>query len=145
MSGKAIYEVFFEHGEVRPDFKKEYISLWPGWLGKERLHLLDEVSEDEWLRFNRMLLAAFGAFRMGVVDHSHETVNFPPRPEPLLSDHQGSMEKDASQFSQFVIPALECVITEEWDYTYILWHRDIGALEAIKPLLSGARLQHFSD
>ena len=27
-SGKAIYHVFFEHGEVRPTFRKEYISLW---------------------------------------------------------------------------------------------------------------------
>lgn len=145
MSGKAIYDVFFEHGEVRPDFTKEYISLWSGWLGKERLHLLDEVSEEEWLRFNLMLLAAFGAFRMGVVDHSAKTVEFIERLEPFLSDHQESMRKDASQFSQFVIPALDCVITEEWDYTYILWHRNIGSLEAIKPLLSDARLQHFSD
>ena len=145
MSGKAIYDVFFEHGEVRPDFRKEYISLWSGWLGKERLHLLDEVSEEESLRFNRMLLAAFGAFRMGVVDHSAETVEFPAHLEPRLSDHQESMQKEASQFSQFVIPALDCLITEEWDYTYILWHRNTRALEAIKPLLSEARLQNFSD
>ena len=145
MSGKAVYEVFFESGEVRPDFRKEYISLWSGWLGKERHHLLDKVSEEEWSRFNRMLLAAFEAFRMGVVDHSAETVEFPARLEPLLSDHQESMRKDASQFSQFVFPALDCVITEEWDYTYILWHRNISALEAIKPLLFEARLQHFSD
>lgn len=145
MSGKAIYEVFFEHGEVRPDFKKEFISLWPGWLGKERVHLLDEVSEEEWLRFNRMLLAAFEAFRMGLVDHSNETIEFPARLEPFLSDHQEAMQKNASQFLQFVIPALDCVITEEWDYTYILWHRDGDALGAIKPLLLGARLEHFSD
>jgi hypothetical protein len=37
------------------------------------------------------------------------------------------------------------VITEEWDYTYILWHRDVNTLEAIKPLLCEARLEHFSD
>ena len=81
---------------------------------------------------------------MGVVDHSAATVEFPARLEPFLSDHQESMRKDASQFSQFVIPELDCVITEEWDYTYVLWHRNIGALEAIKPLLAEARLQHFS-
>ena len=145
MSAKAIYDVFFEHGEVRPDFSKEYISLWSGWLGKERLHLLDEVSEDEWLRFNRMLLAAIKAFRQGVVNHASETVEFPEHLEPLLSDHQVSMQKDAEQFSQFVIPDLDCVITEEWDYTYILWHRNAGALAAIEPLLFQAKLQHFSD
>lgn len=145
MSGEAVYDVFFEHGEVRPDFCKEYISLWSGWLGKERLHLLDEVCDDEWLRFNRMLLAAFRAFRMGVVNHASETVEFPEHLEPLLCDHRESRQKVSSQFSQFVVPALDCVITEEWDYTYILWHRNPRALEAIKPLLVEAKLQHFSD
>lgn len=145
MSGNAIYKMFFENGEVRPDFEKEFISLWPGWLGKERLHLLDEVKEEDWLRFNRMLLATFEAFRMGVVDHSDETIEFPVRLEPFLSDHHEAMQKDASRFLQFVIPALDCVITEEWDYTYILWHRDVNTLEAIKPLLCEARLEHFSD
>lgn len=144
-SGKAIYDVFFEHGEVRPVFKKEYISLWSGWLGKERLHLLDEVSEEEWQRFNRMLISAFEGFRMGVVNRAAETVEFPAQLEPLLSNHREAMQKDASQFVQFVIPELDCVISEEWDYTYILWHRGTGALETIKPLLSQAGLQHFSD
>lgn len=142
---KAIYEVFFEHGEVRPVFRKEYISLWSGWLGEEQLHLLDDVAEQEWSRFNQMLLAAFATFRMGVVNHEAKSIEFPAQIEPLLSDHKESMGKDASQFSQFVIPALDCVISEEWDYTYILWHRETKALEAIKPLLSKAQLQHFSD
>lgn len=92
-----------------------------------------------------MLLAAFGAFRMGVVKRAAKTVEFPPQLEPLLDDYQARLHKDGSQFSQFVIPALDCVITEEWDHTYILWYRDIGALDAIKPLLVEAKLKHFSD
>ncbi len=144
-SGDAIYGHFFEHGEVRSEFTKEYISLWSGWLGKERLHLLDEVSEREWLRFNRMLLAAFGAFRIGVVNRAAETIEFPAQIAPFLDDYQTCKQKDGSQFSQFVIPALDCVLTEEWDYIYILWHRNNGALEAIKPLLVDAKLEHFSD
>jgi hypothetical protein len=92
-----------------------------------------------------MLLATFGTFCMGAVDHEAETVELPARLEPLLSNYQESMRKDASQFSWFVIPDLDCVISEEWDYTYILWHRNTGALEAIEPLLSQAKLHHFSD
>lgn len=114
-------------------------------MGKERLHLLDEVSDAEWLRFNRWLLAAFQAFGMGVVNRKAETIDFPPRLEPLLSAHAEAMQKEASQFSQFVIPALDCLITEEWDYTYILWHRDKRAVEALAPLLSDANLHHFSE
>lgn len=145
LSGEEIYDAFFKHGEVRPDFRKEYISLWSGWLGQERLHLLSKVGEQEWLRFNRMLLAASEAFQMGVVNHDAGTIQFPARLEPLLNGHREAMQKDASQFSQFVIPALDCVITEEWDYTYILWYRTEGTLEAIKPLLAETELQHFSD
>ena len=145
MSSETIYDHFFEHGQVRPDFQKEYISLWPGWLGIERLHLLDEVTEHEWMRFNQLLLAAFGAFRMGVVNHTAEIVEFPADLEPLLYDYQSDMQKDGSQFFQFVIPALDCILTEAWDYTYILWHRNTGALEAIKPLIVEAKLKHFSD
>ncbi|MDY0960327.1 hypothetical protein SOM26_16670 [Sphingomonas sp. CFBP8993] len=144
-SGGAIYNHFFEHGEVRSEFTKEYISLWSGWLGMERLNLLDEVSEVEWLSFNQMLLATFKAFRMGVASRAAETVEFPAELEPLLDDYQASMQKDGSQFSQFVIPGLDCVLTEEWDYIYILWHRNNGALEAIEPLLGDAKLKHFSD
>lgn len=142
---KTTYDTFFENGEVRADFRKEYISLWTGWLGKDRLHLLDEVRDEEWSRFNRWLRAVFHAFGMGVVNREAETIEFPAEVEPLLSEHADAMQKDASQFSQFVIPALDCVITEEWDYTYILWHRDTGALEALKPLLLDANLHHFSD
>ena len=142
---RASYDTFFEDGEVRADFRKEYISLWAGWLGEGRLHLLDEVNDEEWLRFNRWLLAVFHAFGMGVVNREAETIEFPARLEPLLSNHAEAKQKDASQFSQFIIPALDCVITEEWDYTYILWHRDTRALEALKPLLSDANLHYFSD
>jgi hypothetical protein len=144
-SEAALYSQFFEHGEVRSQFTKEYISLWPGWLGKEQLHLLDKVSEEEWLRFNQMLLAIFQSFRMGVVNHASETIEFHADLDPFLSDHQTSMQKDASQFSQYVIPALDCVLTEEWDYTYILWHQNEEALEAIKPLVLEANLKHFSN
>lgn len=143
--GDALYKQFFEHGEVRSGFTKEYISLWSGWLGKERLHLLDEVSEGEWSRFNRMLLAAFETFRMGVVNRAAETIEFPAKLDPLLDDYQASMHKDGSQFSQFVIPDLDCVLTEERDYTYILWHRNKEALEAITPLLAETNLKHFAD
>jgi hypothetical protein len=143
--GDAVYEHFFEHGEVRPDFSKEYISLWSGWLGKERLHLLDEVTEDKWLRFNQMLLAAFGNFRMGMVNHAAEAVDFPAQLEPFLDCYDKYSQKDGSRFLQFAIPELDCLLTEDWDFTYILWHRNAGALEAIEPLLTEAGLRHFSD
>lgn len=144
-SRDAFYNHFFDQAEVRSQFAKEYISLWPHWLGMEGLHLLDDVSEEEWSRFNQMLVAVSRVFRMGVVNRASETVEFHAKLEPFLDDHQASMQKDASQFSWYVIPELDCVLTEDWDYTYILWHRNKKALEAIRPLFSEANLKHFSD
>lgn len=40
------------------------------------------------------------------------------------------MEKDSSLFLKLVLPELGCIISEEWDYTYIVWHQNNGALEA---------------
>lgn len=55
------------------------------------------------------------------------------------------MRKDASLFSKFIIPDLHCVITEEWDYTYIIWHKNDGAVDALMPYILNSRLYHFSD
>ena len=54
-------------------------------------------------------------------------------------------EKDFSQFTHFVIPELDAVFTEEWDYTWILWHRGNGAVEALAPLVADAGLHHWND
>lgn len=55
------------------------------------------------------------------------------------------MKKDSSLFSKYIIPELECVITEEWDYTYIIWHKNNGAVEALIPYILDSKLLHFSD
>ena len=55
------------------------------------------------------------------------------------------MNKDASSFSKYIIPDLECVITEEWDYTYILWHKKNGAVEALNPYIIKSGLKRFAD
>jgi hypothetical protein len=139
-----LFDEYFEDWEVRPDFSREYISLWPGWLG-DRHHLLDEVTEEEWSRFNSLASAISKDFRVGIARCSSETVDFPEVIDPLLSGYKESTRKDASQFSKFVIPDLRCVITEEWDYTYILWHKSDGAVDALKPYILASKLHHFSD
>ncbi len=65
--------------------------------------------------------------------------------EPLLSTYEETMRKDASQFSKFVIPDLDCVLTEEWDYTFIIWHKNNGAVDALRPYILNSMLHHFSD
>jgi hypothetical protein len=62
-----------------------------------------------------------------------------------LSSYKESMNKDSSQFSKYAIPELDCIFTEEWDYTFILWHKNNGAVEALKPLITKAGLYHFHD
>ncbi|MDN3685571.1 hypothetical protein QW180_26455 [Vibrio sinaloensis] len=50
-----MYHHCFEGWEVKPEFAKEFISLWSGWLGEENYHKLDEVTENEWQRFNKLI------------------------------------------------------------------------------------------
>ncbi len=145
MADKQTFDEYFEDYEVRPEFSRVYVSLWPGWLGQDKLHLLDEVGEEEWSRFNSWVSAISRDFRLGIANCLTGIVEFPDKIEPHLSEYQVSIRKDASQFSKFIIPNLNCVITEEWDYTYIIWHKNDGAVDALKPYVLSSSLHHFSD
>lgn len=142
---EQMFDRYFDDCEVRTGFTREYVSLWPGWLGKDRLHLLDDVSEEEWSKFNAWVSAVSRDFRVGIARYSSRVVEFTDEMEPLLSTYEETMRKDASQFSKFVIPDLDCVLTEEWDYTFIIWHKNNGAVDALRPYILNSMLHHFSD
>ena len=60
MCGHAMYDDYFtSDGEVRPEFRKEFVSIFSGWLGTANLHKLDEVTEEQWSRFNDLLKALY--------------------------------------------------------------------------------------
>lgn len=143
--GLRMYDQYFSGWDVRPQFTTEYVSLWSNWLGKEKSHLLDQVTDEEWSRFNDFISQVSQKFRLGIVDCNLGTVTFPAKIADHLSNHDVTKNKNSSQFSKYLIPELECVITEEWDYTYIMWHKNNGAVDALKPFILDARLQHFSD
>ena len=136
---------YFDGYEVRPEFSKIYISLWGNWLGKENLHLLDKVSEEEWSRFNFLLSMINRQYKVGHVNCEAESINFPRNIEGTFDNFNDYKNKDASMFAKYIIPELDCVITEEWDYTYILWHKGDAAIEALKGIIAEAGLQYFSD
>lgn len=140
-----MFDQYFSEREVNLEFKKEYISLWPGWLGKENLHALDNVSDEAWSRFNSLILEISQHFSVGLADCALGIVSFPEEIEPFLSSREQAATKDSSSFLKIVVPSLDCIITEEWDYTYILWHRNGAAIVALKPYILNARLYHFAD
>ena len=140
-----MFDTYFDDWEVKPEFSKEYISLWSNWLGEENLHLLDEVSEEDWSRFNSLIIVIAKTYNIGLVDCDARLVSFPKNIEDTLSNYSISMNKNASSFSKYIIPDLECVITEEWDYTYILWHKKNGAVEALNPYIIKSGLKRFAD
>ena len=140
-----MFDQYFDDWEIKPIFEKEYVSLWSGWLGEKNYHLLDQVTEEEWSRFNALISSISQKYQTGIVDCNVGTVSFPNGIESSFSNHTVSMKKDSSLFSKYIIPELECVITEEWDYTYIIWHKNNGAVEALIPYILDSKLLHFSD
>jgi hypothetical protein len=137
-------EDYFLDYEVRPEFNKQFISLWPGWLGTENMHKLDEVTETEWSRFNQLILEIADEFKVGVVDLKTAEVSFLTDIEQALKPYAESMNSSSRDFGRYILPDLDCPLTEEWDYTYILWHKNNGALEKIEPLIKRCELKHFS-
>tara|TARA_B110001450_G_C17277635_1_gene342174 strand:+ start:102 stop:521 length:420 start_codon:yes stop_codon:yes gene_type:complete len=138
-----MYQSYFENWEVKENFTKEYISLWNGWLGKES-NKLELVTEHEWARFNELIRLIAKEYEIKVVNCGSETIEDIENIEDTLSSYEVSMNKESSHFSKYLLPKLECIITEEWDYTYILWHKKNGAAEKLFPLIKDANLEHFS-
>lgn len=136
---------YFKDSQVKPEFDKEFISLFNGWLGQEKMHRLDEVSEEEWSKFNSLLQAIYEKYKLYIVDLNESKYKIVKNINEISDSYSVSMNKKSSQFTQLIIPELECVLTEEWDYTYILWHKNSGARELIVPLVSKVGLFNFCD
>ncbi len=139
-----MFSKYFEENEIKSEFHKEFISLWSGWLGDENYHKLDEVSESEWARLNALIRLISNNYRMEIVDCKTDSTSNIIEIEKTLSSYIESMNKESSQFVKYIIPELGCILTEEWDYTYILWHKNNGAIEALNPLITKTGLYHFS-
>ena len=137
-----MYHSYFEDWEVKANFTKEFISLWDGWLGNES-YKLDIVTEKEWSRFNNLIKLISKEIELNFVNCKAEKLEAITEINQVLDSYEVSMNKDSSKFSRFVIPELDCVITEKWDYTYILWHKNNGAVEKLAPYIKQAGLKHF--
>ena len=135
----------FNTGAVRSEFNKEYVSLFDGWLGADNLHRIDQVREEDWLRFNRLLRLLDQDFTLFSIDQFSGSLQPVMQIEDILCSHAASQDKDSSQFTRLVISELEAIYTEDWDYTWILWHQDQGAVEVLTPLIQQAGLFHWSD
>jgi len=136
---------FFQDLEIKPKFKKEFISIFKGWLGHENLHQLDEVTEVEWARFNAYLRLLHQHYRLCIADLETMSCTDINDIEATIMNHKDSLNKDSSQFTKITIPKLHAVLTEEWDFTWILWHVNNGAVEALSPLIEQADLFHWRD
>jgi len=139
-----IYSDYFQDCEIRNDFKKEFISLWPMWLGKEKLHELDEVTETNWKKFNSLIRYIFEEHKLFVVNFDKATISKIDDIENTLASYDSSMNKSSSEFSAYVISDLDCVLTEDWDYTFILWYKNKNAIEKLDPIIKKSELYHFS-
>lgn len=140
-----MFNKYFEDWEVKPEYSKEFISLWAGWLGKENLHKLDDVTEEEWARFNNLVRTLSKDFVIEVVDCNKQSITAISDIESVLSNYKESMNKDSSLFIKLVLPELGCVLTEEWDYTYIIWHKNNGAVKILSTYINNSGLKHFQE
>ena len=123
----------------------EFVCIFDGWLGKENNSQLDEVTDIEWSRFNTFLHLLKQNYGLKRADRKTGKVSPIEDIEEVTTSHGASQEKESSQFTQIVIPDLGAVFTEEWDYTWILWHKNNGAVEALAPLIREAGLFNWRD
>ncbi len=130
-----MFSEYFEDWEVKPEYSKEFVSLWKGWLGKENYHKLDDVTEREWSRFNEFLISLAKDFSLELASCENWSLAKIEDIESVLSSYEESMNKESAEFIKLIVPDLGCVISEEWDYTYIIWHKNNGAVENLLGIL----------
>ena len=140
-----MFSEYFEGFEVRPEYSKEFVSLWKEWLGSDIHYKLDEVTEKEWSRFNELLRSVSKDFAVEMADCQQQSLTKINDIESVLSSYEESLSKDASDFTRLVVSDLGCVISEDWDYTYIIWHKNNGAIETLSPYIKAASLESFHD
>jgi hypothetical protein len=136
---------YFDDWEVKDEFSQEFISLWEGWLGRDNFHKLDEVTELEWKGFNLLIKFMHTKFEMYAVDIEKENIYKLIDLNSYLPSYTEDMDRGEINFTTIIIPSLNAVLAETWDYTYILYHKDNGAVEELKPLIKKSNLFNFSD
>ncbi|RZL50773.1 MAG: hypothetical protein EOP00_02645 [Pedobacter sp.] len=136
---------YFENGEVSHEFKKEFVTLWPEWLGEENYHKLDEVTKPEWGRFNLLIRNISKQYKLLLVNLKEKTISKINDLEKTLASYDDSRNKSSNEFSVLIIPYLDCILTEDWDYTYIIWYRNKKAVERLDPIITESELYHFSE
>ena len=136
---------YFEDYEVREEFSKEFITLWDGWLTRKNFHKLNEVTQAEWQRFNELLKELFKQFEIYKVNLNDNITQKVEKVEEIIDSYEVSMNKGEFTFTKLIIPELEAVYTEGWDYTWILWHKNNSAVESFKPLVTKSKLFSFND
>ncbi|MBW8522042.1 hypothetical protein K0U91_06100 [Chryseobacterium chendengshani] len=139
-----MFEKYFKDDEIKNEYKKKFISLWPGWLGKENDHLLDEVTEADWSKFNSLIKIIFKHYRLQVVDFKKRRLINVKNIEDLLCDYEDSGNKNSNEFSIYIIPELDCVLSEDWDYTFILWYKGENAIKSLRPFIEKSGLFDFN-
>ncbi|WP_262150226.1 hypothetical protein [Chryseobacterium foetidum] len=134
---------YFKDYDVKDGFKKEFISLWTGWLGKENYHILDDILEKDWIKFNHLIINISKHYEILVADLDKSKLIKIDYIEKTLSSYKEYLNKPCTQFSIYVIPELICVLEEHWDYTYILWYKNYEIVEKLSFIIEESGLFHF--
>ncbi|GAB2530465.1 hypothetical protein [Microbulbifer agarilyticus] len=140
-----MFAQYFNDFEPLEEFDKEFVSLWDGWLGEENFHKLDEVTVEEFERFNTWIRFISKNYNILEANLKTETLAEISDVESILSDFESSQEKTSAEFLRIVVPELECIISEEWDFTYIIWHKNNGAVDRLRNSIKDAELKSFSE
>ena len=139
-----VFEDYFEDYEIKHEFKKEFISLWSGWLDKDNYHKLDEVTESEWERFNALIRSISKQYELLLVNLDQKAISSIDDIDKTLLNYDDYMNKSGSEFSIYIIPELNSIITEDWDYTFIIWYKNDNVIKKLKPIIEESELYHFT-
>jgi len=143
-SNPIMYSKYCREWEIKDTFFPEYICIFNGWVEEKYSYLMDEVTTKEWERFDSLVRLLAKDYKLYLINHNKKTCSLITNIENIIVSYEISMNKDATQFTEIIIPELNAVLSESWDYTYILWHKKNGAKEKVNPLVTNSKLYQFT-
>lgn len=135
------YTEYFDTWKVRPEYAKEFICIFNGWLGKDNLHKLDEVGAVEWNKYNALILKLSENYQIQLANIDTQEIVEINELNGVLTPYEEYIETES--FKHYIFPELDCILAQDWDFTWILWHKNNGALEAIAPIIKKVGLYNF--
>ena len=128
----------YNFAHIRETFDRKHISIFNAPLGEKNLYKLDEVTENDFNKFNNLLNLLFTKYELFSIENNNCQLIQDITTLTVTFDEHG--KKSSNDFIKIMIPELNIFLTEEWDYVYTLLCEDATKIQFLLNFIKESKL-----